>query len=104
MTTPESLLEQIALDQRAISDLEARIKLNKSLLDACLEDGSLHHLLDPDSTSFRYTTITLSRSKRTTWRYPADLTAQIKSLQELAQLNGDATPVVSHFWMVKADK
>ena len=102
MTTPESLLEQIALDQRTIADLQQRITDNKALLDTCLEDGSLEHLLDPESNSFRYTSITLSRSKRTSWKYPSAVTRQIKALQELAQLNGDAEASTTHFWVVKA--
>jgi hypothetical protein len=102
MTTPESLLEQIAIDQRTIADLNQRIADNKALLDACLEDGSLEHLLDEDGKAFRYTTITLSRSKRTTWRYPEATTRQIKALQELAQLNGDAEATTVHFWTVRA--
>jgi len=102
MTTPESLLEQIALDQRAIAELTQRIADNKALLDSCLEDGSLEHLLDDDGKAFRYTTITLSRSKRTTWRYPSGVTKQVKALQEMAQLNGEAEPTTTHFWVVKA--
>lgn len=101
MTTPESLLEQIALDQQTIANLEARIKANKTLLDTCLEDGTLQHLIDDSGSGFTYTTIRLTRSKRTTWKYPSAVTKQIKALQELAQLNGDAESSTVHFWVVK---
>ena len=102
MTTPESLLEQIALDQRAIADLNQRIADNKALLDACLEDGSLEHLLDEDGKAFRYTTITLSRSKRTTWKYSSQINAEIDAIKLNAQGTDQATQTTTHFWTVRA--
>ena len=47
---------------------------------------------------------TLSRQSRTSWQYPSTVTRQIKALQELAQLNGDAEPSVTSFWTLRTIK
>jgi len=98
----ETLLETLRDKQAQAQALEAEIKDLKSAIEPLIDDGLFAHLTSEDGNSFVYKNISLSRSKRTSWKYPSAVTKQIKALQELAQLNGDAEMTVTHFWTLRA--
>jgi len=99
--TPEAVLEAIRDPQAEIAALEAEISHLKSRLDSFLDDGQLQHLTSEDGKNFKHLGITLSRSKRTTWKYDPHVKNHISSIQSMAQINGDATSTTTYFWSVK---
>lgn len=99
--SPEAILEAIRDRQSEIASLESQITHLKAALDSHLENGSLDHLISEDGRNFKHHGITLTRAKRTTWKYEPSVKNQINSIQSLAQLNGDATSTTTYYWTVK---
>ena len=99
--TPEQILEAIRDHQAEMSALESKVRHLKAALDAHLENGSLDHLIADDGSNFKYHGITLTRSKRTSWKYDPNVKKQIDDIKLDAELNGGATSTTTYFWMVK---
>ena len=91
------LVTLLAEEQRIQSESEARAKDIKTKLDALRIAG---HLTD----KLTLNGYTLTYQSRTTYKYPPAVTKQVKALQELAVLNGDAESSTTNFWVLRQDK
>ena len=96
-TNIEILVALLADEQRIQSESKSREADYKAKLDALRIAG---HITDKLSTSG----YTLTYQSRTTYKYPPAVTKQVKALQELAILNGDAESSTSNFWVLRQDK
>ena len=96
-TNIELLIALLADEQRIQAESKARETDYKAKLDALHTAGFITDKLSSNG-------YTLSRQSRTSWQYPSTVTRQIKALQELAQLNGDAEPSVTSFWTLRTIK
>ena len=96
-TNIEILVALLADEQRIQSESKSREADYKAKLDALRIAG---HITDKLSTSG----YTLTYQSRTTYKYPTSVTKQVKALQELAILNGDAEPSTTNFWVLRQDK
>jgi hypothetical protein len=93
----EMLVALLADEQRIQSESKSREADYKAKLDALRIAG---HITDKLSTSG----YTLTCQSRTTYKYPPAVTKQVKALQELAILNGDAESSTTNFWVLRQDK
>jgi hypothetical protein len=93
----EMLVALLADEQRIQSESKSREADYKAKLDALRIAG---HITDKLSTSG----YTLTYQSRTTYKYPPAVTKQVKALQELAILNGDAESSTTNFWVLRQDK
>jgi hypothetical protein len=93
----EILVALLADEQRIQSESKSREADYKAKLDALRIAG---HITDKLSTSG----YTLTYQSRTTYKYPPAVTKQVKALQELAILNGDAESSTTNFWVLRQDK
>ena len=91
------LVALLADEQRIQSESKAREADYKAKLDALRIAG---HITDKLSTSG----YTLTYQSRTTYKYPTAVTKQVKALQELAILDGNAEATVSRFWVLRQEK
>jgi hypothetical protein len=96
-TNIEILVALLADEQRIQSESKSREADYKAKLDALRIAG---HITDKLSTNG----YTLSYQSRTTYKYPPAVTKQVKALQELAILNGDAESSTTNFWVLRQDK
>jgi hypothetical protein len=93
----EMLVALLADEQRIQLESKSREADYKAKLDALRIAG---HITDKLSTSG----YTLTYQSRTTYKYPPAVTKQVKALQELAILNGDAESSTTNFWVLRQDK
>lgn len=100
-TTPSlttvDILFRIRERQQQIDALKKQNDNDKITLEALYTEGSIS---DKISTA----NISATRSTRTTWEYNDETKAAIKQLQEMAVVDGIATPKHTVSWVVRESK
>lgn len=94
--TAEQLLDQITATKAQLAILEGRLSGLLDQLSTALDQGEIDDSFAHNDWTFTHC------AGRKTWDYPKALKAQIKALQESAQLDGTAKQKQgSGYWTIK---